>query len=171
MAGHFTIRFASEKDVESIHRIRVTAIRAKCSSHYKQEDINSWAARRQKEDFLPEINACEITVAEHVEDGKILGFGHLIMITSPVKECEQKTLMIKGLFVDPHCGVKGVGSALMKEIEQRARDEEEADILIVEAALNAVEFYKKCGFTFLQLTTHRISEQVCLECHKMVKKL
>ena len=108
-------------------------------------------------------------VAEYAEEGKILGFGHLI--TSPIKEYEQKTLMIKGLFVDPDCGVKGVGSALMKEMEQRARDDEKAAILILEASLNAVEFYKKCGFTFLQLTTHRISEQVCLQCHKMIKKL
>ena len=77
---------------------------------------------------------------------------------------------IKRLFVEAGCGVKGVGSALMKEMEKRARDCS-ANCLLVQSALNAVEFYRKCGFTPLELTTHQMSEQSCLQCHKMMKTL
>ena len=45
----------------------------------------------------------------------------------------------------------------MKEMEKRARDCS-ADYLIVKSALNAVGFYRKCGFIPLELTTHQISE-------------
>ena len=77
---------------------------------------------------------------------------------------------IKRIFVDSDCSMKGVGSALMKEMEKRARDCS-ADCLIVQSSLNAVEFYRKCGFIPVELTTHQMSEQSCLQCHKMMKKL
>ena len=56
-------------------------------------------------------------------------------------------------------------SVLMQKMEEKAREVEKADSLIVKAALNdlnAVELYKKCGFVPLELATHQISEQSCL---------
>lgn len=168
MADNFTIRDAVEDDAENIYKIHTAAIREKCSTHYSTEDVNIWVARQDKVKYLPFIEAHEIIVAENKNGGNILGFGHL---TSESKESDGKTLQIRGLFVDPDCGVKGVGSALVKEMEQRAKDSRIADCLIVQSSLNAVEFYKKCGFVPLELTTHQMSAQSCLQCHKMMKKL
>lgn len=164
MEDDLTIRDAIEGDVDDIYNIHTEAIRKKCSSHYGTEDIDVWVARQNKAKYLPSIAAREIVVAEKL--GKVVGFGHLL----DCKESDWKTMQIRGLFVLPDCGVKGVGSALMKELEKRARDCS-ADCLIVQSSLNAVEFYRKCGFIPLELTTHQMSEQSCLQCHKMMKKL
>ena len=85
--------------------------------------------------------------------GKGVGFGHL----PDCKESDGKTMHIRGLFVDPDCGVKGVGSALMKEMEKRARDSL-ADCLTVQSSLNALEFYRKCGFIPLEPHSSRADD-------------
>ena len=164
MVDHLTIRNAIEGDEGDIYNIHTEAIKKKCSSHYGTEDVDIWVARQNKAKYLPSIAAKEIIVAEKLR--KVVGFGHLL----DCKESDGKTMQIRGLFVDPGCGVKGVGSALMKEMEKRARDCS-ADCLIVQSSLNAVEFYRKCGFIPVELTTHQMSEQSCLQCHKMMKKL
>ena len=171
MADRLTIRAATEADAENIYKIHTTAIRAKCSTHYSTEDVNVWVARQDIAKYLPFIKENEIIVAEHAEGGKILGFGHLTSDLGDTKESDGKTVQIRGLFVDPDCGIKGVGTALVKELEKRAKEKAEADCLIVQSSLNAVEFYKKCGFVPLEITTHQMSEQSCLQCHKMMKKL
>lgn len=169
MGDDLRIRNATEIDADDIYRIHTEAIRKKCSTHYGTEDVNVWVARQNKAKYLPFIAAKEIIVAEKA--GKVIGFGHLTADTgTDPKESDEKTMQIRGLFVDPDCGVKGVGSALMKEMEKRAK-ECEAGCLIVQSSLNAVEFYEKCGFVALELTTHQMSEQSCLQCHKMKKKL
>ena len=166
MAGKFIIRDATEVDAENIYKIHTAAIRGKCSTQYSAEDVNVWVERQDKAKYIPFIQANEIQVAE--EGGRVLGFGHL---TRGTKESDEKTMMIRGLFVDPDCGVKGVGSTLLREMEKKAKELGEADCLVVHSSLNAVEFYKKCGFVALELTTHQMSEQSCLQCHKMLKKL
>ena len=169
MADNLTIRDATEGDVENIYKIHTAAIRAKCSTHYSTEDVNVWVARQDKGKYLPFIKAHEIIVAERGEGGEILGFGHLTCDTNG--SADGTAMQIRGLFVDPDCGVKGVGSALVKDLEKRAKDFGKTGCLIVHSSLNAVEFYKKCGFIPLELTTHQMSEQSCLQCYKMMKKL
>ena len=164
MVDELTIRNAIEGDEDVIYNIHTEAIKKTCSSHYGTEDVDVWVAWQNKAKYLPSIAAKEIVVAEKL--GKVVGFGHLL----DCKESDGKTMEIKRIFVDPDCSMKGVGSALMKEMEKRARDCS-ADCLIVQSALNAVEFYRKCGFISLGLSIYHLSEQWCLQCHNMMKKL
>lgn len=176
-ADGLKIRNAIETDVENIYRIHTEAIRKKCSTRYGAEDVTAWVVRLEKAKYLPFIAANEIIVAEisqndREQPGKVVGFGHLIADTgADSKESSGgATMQIRGLFADPDCGVKGVGTALVKELEKRAR-ECGAERINVNSSLNAVEFYKKCGFVALDMTTHQISENSCLQCQKMIKKL
>lgn len=119
MVDDLTVRNATEGDVDDIYNIHTEAIRKKCSSHYGTEDVDVWVARQNKANYLSFI--AEIVVAEKV--GKVVGFGHLTPNAgTDCKESDGETMQIRGLFVDPDCGVKGVGSVLMKEMEKRARD-------------------------------------------------
>ena len=166
MADQFIIRRATESDAENIYNIHVAAIRSKCSTHYSAKDVEIWVARQDKARYLPFIQANEILVAEGGE-GKILGFGHL---TRDAKETDGKTMQIRGLFVDLDCGVKGVGSTLLKELEKKAKELAEVDTMVVHSSLNAVEFYKKYGFISKGITTHQMCEPSSLQCHKMIKE-
>ena len=167
MADQFIIRRATESDAENIYNIHVAAIRSKCSTHYSAKDVEIWVARQDKARYLPFIQANEILVAEG-EEGKILGFGHL---TRDAKETDGKTMQIRGLFVDPDCGVKGVGSTLLKELEKKEKQLSEVDTMVVHSSLSAVEFYKKYGFISKGITsTHQMCEPSSLQCHKMIKE-
>ena len=168
-AYQFLIRSAIESDAERIYKIHTSAIRSKCSTHYSAKDIDIWISRQAKARYLPFIQANEILVAEVAEeDGKVIGFGHL---TPDVNGSAEKTMQIRGLFVDPDCGVKGVGSSLLEELEKKARELTEVDTLVVHSSLNAVEFYKKCGFIAQEITAHQMGEHSSLQCYKMIKKL
>ncbi|XP_022796020.1 uncharacterized protein LOC111334526 [Stylophora pistillata] len=170
----FRIRNAIETDAEDIYRIHTEAIKKKCSTRYSTEDVSAWVARQEKAKYLPFIAANEIIVAEIARDRRVVGFGHLIADTLTEADSNEtadgKAMQIRGLFADPDCGVKGVGTALVKELENRAK-EYGAVRVKVNSSLNAVEFYKKCGFVALDITSHQISEQSCLQCQKMIKEL
>ncbi|RMX49388.1 hypothetical protein pdam_00018225 [Pocillopora damicornis] len=172
MEAELRIRNAIETDVEEIYRIHTEAIKKKCSTRYGAEDVSAWVARQEKAKYLPFIVANEIIVAEIVQSRRVVGFGHLTADTGADSDetADGKAMQIRGLFADPDCGVKGVGTALVKELENRAK-EFGAVRVKANSSLNAVEFYKKCGFFALDITRHQISEQSCLQCQKMIKYL
>lgn len=65
-------------------------------------------------------------MAEIARDRRVVGFGHLIADTLTEADSNEtadgKAMQIRGLFADPDCGVKGVGTALVKELENRAKE-------------------------------------------------
>lgn len=172
MEAELRIRNAIETDVEEIYRIHTEAIKKKCSTCYGAEDVSAWVARQEKAKYLPFIVANEIIVAEIAQSRRVVGFGHLTADTGADSDetADGKAMQIRGLFADPDCVVKGVGTALVKELENRAKKFGAVRVK-VNSSLNAVEFYKKCGFFALDITRHQISEQSCLQCQKMIKYL
>lgn len=63
-------------------------------------------------------------------DGRIVGFGHA------------SSDEIVALFVDPDSVRRGVGRKLIEEGVRRM----DAEVVRLEATLNGVPFYEKCGF-------------------------
>lgn len=166
------IRKALPGDAAEIYRVHTAAIQKKCASHYTDEQVENWVGRQEQAHYVPFIEKGEIIVAESGTDGKVLGFGQAIPDTilhqegDPVNDAVQ----IRGLFVDPSCGSRGIGSALMQHMEEAAA-REGAKTLTVHSSLNAVDFYRKCGFTPLEVLSHLVSRGGCLQCMKMTKTL
>ena len=170
----FTIRKALTADVDDIHRVHTAAIQKKCSSHYSENEVEIWVERQNRAQYIPFIQDGQITVAQNLENNRVVGFGHVVPDTllnqGDKRKSSQCAVQIKGLFVDPDCSCKGVGTSLLNHLEQIAV-EQGADTLTVHSSLNAVEFYRKCGFVPLGLIAHEVSEQACLQCMKMIKTL
>ena len=171
--GKFTIRKAFEKDKDDIYRVHTKAIQETCSSHYGPNEVEVWLRRQDPGRYLEFLRQGEIMIAED-QDERVVGFGHATSDTILNEEIEDQgkfhAVHIKGLFVDPEQHRKGAGSSLMNHLEKTASGLG-AKILTVHATLNAVEFYRKCGFDPLEFVEHRVSDEVCLQCRKMIKKL
>ena len=167
------IRKAVETDTDDIYRIHTAAIQNTCSSHYIPEEIKAWVSRQNPHRYLPFIRREEIVIAA-ADDNTVLGFGHATPDTILDEERRQQrgyiAVQIKGLFIDPQYNHKGVGTTLINHLEKTA-SEKGANILTVLSTLNAVEFYRKCGFDLLEIAKHQVSDQVHLHCRKMIKNL
>ena len=74
-------------------------------------------------------------------DGKPVGIGALVLETSE----------LRAVYVSPEGARQGCGSALVRQIEQIARD---GDVtrLTLHASLNAEQFYSDLGYSVLERT-------------------
>jgi N-acetylglutamate synthase-like GNAT family acetyltransferase len=141
-----------------VWRVHTRAIRGIANSHYTPEEIESWAGPRKPEHYVESIRNKEFYVAE--EDGAVVGFGALGL--------EQKE--IEAVYVSPEVVRRGVGSAILRRLEERAR-ELGIKSLKMDASLNAVPFYKSAGYESQKQTTHRLASGVEIGCVLMTKEL
>ena len=174
-----TIRDANESDKEGIWRVHTASIEKVCSSHYSSSDVEVWSKRQRPEKYTQFILRDTFVVAESTEDGQVLGFGHMgscdsaarthtaRLSASHQKGCE---LAVKGLYVSPEFIQKGIGKALYRELERRAKACGCARLLVA-STLNAVTFYEACGFHAIAQGTHCASGQQMLQCVNMQKIL
>ena len=176
-------RLAEEKDAEEICRIQVCAIRLKCSTCYTETVVKAWLSNLYKERFLPFIRANEIIVADDKDLGRIVGFGHLKIVTPFGNEEENESVkrfekgradyLIKGLYVEPASIGKGVGTSLMNRMESWAIGKGAIELNVF-SSLNAVSFYEKCGFVRKETQLQDIPSGNCsggIHCVKMTKFL
>jgi N-acetylglutamate synthase-like GNAT family acetyltransferase len=154
----FIIRRAEEKDCEGIWHVHTRAIRETARSHYSREEIEAWASPRQPEHYIESIRSKEFYIAE--ENGAVIGFGTL----------NQEHNEIEAVYVSPDVARRGIGSAILRRLEERAQGLG-LKSLKIDASLNAVPFYKSVGYQSQQETKHRLSSGVEIGCVLMTKEL
>lgn len=127
------IRPAAAEDRHVLWQVHTQAIRQSAKSHYDAMQVEAWAGRLTLEGYrLP--NPDVYLVAE-TKDGRVVGFGE---INIDVGE-------IEAVFVDPEFGRRGIGSQILQALEDSAR-RQGLTALVVDASLNAVEFYERSGY-------------------------
>jgi N-acetylglutamate synthase-like GNAT family acetyltransferase len=154
----FTVRRAREEDCEGVWRVHVKAIREIANSHYSPEEIEAWASPRKPEHYIESIRNKEFYVAE--EDGALIGFGTL----------NHKENEIEAVYVSPEVVRRGVGSAILQRLEERARALG-LKSLKMDASLNAVPFYISAGYESQKVAEHRLASGVEIGCVLMTKEL
>ena len=114
-----------------------SAIRGLATGHYSPDAIQGWLVPvsddRIRELVLNEDQEIRL-VAEL--DGQPAGVGALVLHRSELRAC----------YVDPSAARRGVGSALVQEIERLAR-ENELTRLQLAASINAEPFYAAHGYS------------------------
>ena len=161
-----SLRGAEVADTGSIHTVHTSAILGLCSASYSEESVKQWAARQTPSQYIPFIEAREITLALSPQ-GEVMGFGHL---TQGDKSDSSGTCEVKGLFVSPLWARKGVGSSLLLFMEQQAKDGG-CKVIQVKSSLNAVAFYEKVGYTVTDPSGVHVCCNQTLQCVSMVKNL
>ena len=166
------MRKATETDVDELYRIHTSAIRDTCSSHYNHQQVTAWVGRQHPERYLPFVGDGEIIVAQN-QNQEIVGFGHSTVdkLLSAEERDGLPTVQIRGLFVDPGYTAQGVGSQILKHMEDQAISDG-ALMLTVLSSINAIHFYERYGFfVFSKLVEQKVTDDISLKCRRMKKIL
>ena len=129
------VRPATPEDAEVLPALHSDAVEAFGPDHYTAERVDHWSSRgeRTPEDYPVDEPGEHVTVC--VRDGEVAGFGHLA-----VAERE-----VHAVYVHPDHARRGVGSALLAELEGFARGRG-LETLDLQSSLNAVGFYERAGY-------------------------
>ncbi len=174
------IRKATQQDAKACWDIRNAAIKQGCSGFYDAKDLAIWTDGELTQTFSRTVAAhfyvAEIWADEADTDtqnsyvlnsteqiGKVVG---TIMLNEPYAQLE-------ALFVSSNVMGLGVGKQLLRFIETKAFNLGLAQLRL-ESTLNAVDFYRHCGFGGEGLEEEAIycsPRGILLECKVMYKNL
>ena len=157
-------RLAEESDAEEIYTVQTIAIRNRLIASYGEETAKRLESLQTPHQYIPWINAQEITVAVSPE-GDVVGFGRLILDSNSDSECE-----INKLYVSPSMSGKGVGSELLRHLEETARMNGRESAWL-KSSLNAEGFYKKMGYSVVDPNCKYVCCELTLDCTLMNKVL
>ncbi|MGE8326822.1 GNAT family N-acetyltransferase [Pseudomonas urmiensis] len=153
----FEIRRATRDDAQIAFDIRRLAIRAQCIGPYSQQDMLAWTRGSLNEWFTD-------LVQQHFQlvcaQGRVVATGML-----DVEEGE-----IGAIFVHPEFMGRGIGRLLIEHLEGLALEANLAQIKL-DATLNAVAFYRACGFVGEQRSIYQSPSGLQLACVPMLKVL
>ena len=131
-----TVRPLRDEELPTYLEIHRSAIRGLASSHYPAEVIDGWVVPTT-DDTLRALTTNEDgeirLLAEH--DGTPVGIGALVVANAELRAC----------YVAATAARRGVGSAIVREIERIARAHGLTRLTLA-ASLNAEPFYASNGY-------------------------
>ena len=142
-----TVRPLRDDEIRLYLEIHERAIRGLAASHYPQDDIEGWVVPATDENLRRLRRNADREVRFVAElNGNPVGIGALVL-----EESE-----LRAVYVAPEGARQGCGSALVREIERIARDNE-VGRLTLHASLNAEAFYAALGYAVLERTEVALS--------------
>jgi len=149
------IRDATPADAEAVRRVHADSIEGLGPEAYSQEQVQAWALGCESADYAAAIRETEVfLVAER--DGEVVGFGSLELEPSEEDYESSADAEITGVYVHPSVAREGIGTALYRELETRARGVV-VDTLGLLASRNAVPFYEAMGYERVAEHDHEFS--------------
>ena len=132
-----TIRQAIPENVSAVARVHDSSLRSQGTDHYTEEQLAAMAPPERDPDALDAkiLNRDDRYVAVAVGEDGLVGVGGVQLSDG----------RLLGIFVSPDHMGEGVGSALVDDIESRAREEGLSELTVF-SALNAGGFYDANGF-------------------------
>jgi putative acetyltransferase len=149
------------EDARRFLEIQAAAVRGLAARDYPASVIQAWAAQSTDEAierFLANREGGLRLIAEL--DGRAAGIGEIVVETSELRAC----------YVDPSAARRGVGTAIVAEIERIARSHH-LDHLHLEASVNAEPFYRALGYEVEIRHEFTLSSGVAMAAVQMRKRL
>jgi putative acetyltransferase len=136
------------------------SVRGLAASHYAPEVIDAWVVPQTEDilDWFARNPDGEIRLIAEL-DGQPVGLGSLVVSNAELRSC----------YVVPEAARKGVGSALVREIERLAREHGLTHLQLF-ASVNAEPFYTSAGYQSDGRTEYGIRGQR-MDAVKMSKSL
>ena len=158
-----TIRRMRPDEAPVFMEVHRASVRGLAASHYSEEVIDAWAARNPpSERFLTSFHANpdnEVRLFAELA-GEVVGLGVVVPQNSELRGC----------YVHPNAARRGVGSAIVREIERIARDHGVSQ-LHLDSSVNAEPFYLASGYSVVERGEHRLQAGVSMASVRMMKTL
>jgi putative acetyltransferase len=156
------VRGMRSEDARAFLQVHHAAVRGIAAKDYLPDVIEDWAplpvTEQSVERFLVNHDGEIRLVAEL--DGAIVGIGCLVVKNSELRAC----------YVVPEAARKGVGSALVREIERIARDHK-LEHLQMDSSVTAEPFYLYHGYRVRERADHVLRSGRRMACVRMEKLL
>jgi putative acetyltransferase len=144
--------------LEAHHR----AVRDLAAADYPLDVIEAWAPLPITAEHVDVV--CSTADREYrlvaESEGEVVGFGCLVAENNELRAC----------YVSPSASRKGIGSAILREIERAARDQG-VEVLEADSSLTAELFYRSNGYEVCGRGDHVLNNGVRMACVKMRKEL
>lgn len=155
-----TIRPFSPDDAEVFLRVHHAAVRGTAANDYPVEVIDAWAPAIR----IAHIERVKVDLTGNrilaLCDGEVAGIGEVVPRLSELRAC----------YVAPKLGGRGIGRAIVVELEQIARSEG-VMTLRLDSSLTAEAFYKHLGYSVRAAGEHVLENGVKMACMMMEKVL
>jgi putative acetyltransferase len=157
-----TVRQMRAEDARAFLEIHHAAVRGIAAADYPSPVIEAWAplpiTDRTLEGFLANPDR-EIRLVAEI-DGEIVGVGALVPSKAELRAC----------YVAPGAARRGVGSALVRELERIARQHGLA-FLELDSSVTAEPFYAALAYEACERGEHVLASGQSVACVKMRKDL
>jgi putative acetyltransferase len=160
--GQTNIRFAQNADAQGILEAHYSAVHGTAARDYSLEIRRAWAlpvTPARIDDYVRNALPNETTVVADV-GGRIAGFGVII----------ESANELRAVYVAAEFGSRGVGSALLRELERLAK-ESGCTELHMDSSLTAAPFYLHHGYQDWGRSVHTLSSGDKMVCVRMRKVL
>lgn len=155
-AAGWTIRRARAADARGAARCHTRAIRVLGRSHYTARETASWARGLDESFYILALRKTDLFEVAEGADGTIAGIA---------AARGNETWL---LYTDPDWTGRGIGSALLKRMEDDIRARGHAT-LRVESSLAAQSFYERHGYRRRRIYGHRTRGGMVLAALTMTK--
>ena len=149
------VRKATHTDAKAVRQIHRESIEGLGPEAYSQNQVEAWASGCESADYSAPIESDNVYFVVAEEDGEHRGFGSLQLETPNEYEATVDA-EITGVYVHPSTARAGVGTELLTNIEQEARNRG-FQTLGLSASLNAVPFYEHHGYEKVREYSHEFS--------------
>jgi putative acetyltransferase len=138
------------------------SVRGLAANHYPPAVIDDWASTFVDDGAVERFQLNPDRELRLVADqnGAIVGIGALVLVTNELRAC----------YVTPHIVRQGIGTALVRAIENLAHDHGLLHLQL-DASINAEPFYRSLGYTAISRGEHTRRSGLRMACIKMTKQL
>lgn len=156
-----TIRLAQPNEIEKIIDLQSLSLFNLDYKEYNEQQLNA-IIKSQKQVRLMQND--EIIYVAESSEGSIIGFGAFIQTNLNTGE-------IAGIYVDPTYSGKGIGTQIIKKIEDKALQKGILQ-LNVNSSLNSINFYYKNGYKLVgDKEVNFLLDQTVIPCKVFYKQL
>jgi putative acetyltransferase len=157
-----SIREMRPADARAFLEVHHRAVRELAAADYPLDVIEAWAPlpiTPEHVDFVRSTADREYRMVAEL-DGEVVGIGCLVPKNDELRAC----------YVAPWPTRKGVGSAILREIERVARDQGVVT-LRADSSLTAEPFYRVNGYEICESSDHVLNNGVRMACVRIRKSL
>jgi len=160
--GRLTVRIARIEDARGILEAHYSAVHETAALDYPLEVSRAWAmpvTPERIDQYAKHVLPNETTVVAE-QDGEIAGFGVIVGANSE----------LRAVYVAAAYGRRGVGSAVLRELERMAK-EQGCRELRMDSSLTAAPFYTRHGYEETDRGEHTLISGHKMACVRMRKLL